>query len=230
MENNNFNENALLEKENIFIPDYFNQNVQNNNKFKTWENVMLQKYGNNARLFKCTKDKIYFYVSNKDCMENPYYSSKCPICNNIICYICFRNSTSIDMELGKCCIRRRLYYLFHLEGPIKDFKYELDCGIIIYLIPFLNMIFIIGGISYIFFYNMIFFHDDKSTSYEIRISTKYCITFFLLFIINVFFAVALSICFLIYNIYFILIIWMISFPFKLIPIKYITRIFDIGLE
>jgi len=92
------------------------------------------------------------------------------------------------------------------------------------------MIFIIGGISYIFFYNMIFFHDDKSTSYEIRISTKSCITFFLFFAINLFFAVALSICFLIYNIYFILIIWMISFPFKLIPIKYITRIFDIGLE
>ena len=191
---------------------------------------MLQKYGNSARLFKCTVDKIYFYDSNKDCMENPYYSSKCPTCNNIICYFCFRNSTSIDMELGKCCIRRRLYYLFHLEGPIKDFKYGINSGIIIYLIPFLNMIFIIGGIFYIFFYNMIFFHDNKSTSYEIRIRTKYCITFNLLFVINVFFAVALSICFLIYNIYFILIIWMISFPFRLIPIKYITRIFDIGLE
>ena len=109
MENNNFNENNLLEKENIFIPDYFNQNIQNNNKFKTWENLMLKKYGNNARLFKCTKDKIYFYVSNKDCMEYPYYSSKCPICNNVICYYCFRNSTYMRMEFCKCCIRRRLY-------------------------------------------------------------------------------------------------------------------------
>ena len=75
MENNNFNENNLLEKENIFIPDYFHQSIQNNNKFKTWENLMLQKYGNNARLFKCTVDKLYFYVSNEECMEYPYYSS-----------------------------------------------------------------------------------------------------------------------------------------------------------
>ena len=88
---NNSNDNALLDKENIFIPDYFNQKIKNNNKFKTWENLMFQKYGENARLFKCTVDKIYFYVSNKDCMEYPYYSSYCPMCNNVICYFCLRN-------------------------------------------------------------------------------------------------------------------------------------------
>ena len=66
MENNNFSGNDLLEKENIFIPDYFNQNIQKNNKFKTWENSIFQKYGRTARLFKCTTIKIYFYDSNKD--------------------------------------------------------------------------------------------------------------------------------------------------------------------
>ena len=165
MENNNLNENNLLEKENIFIPDYFNQNIQNNNKFKTWENLMLQKYGSNARLFKCTVDKIYFYISDKDCMEYPYYSSYCPICKNVICYFCLRNSTYIRMEFCKCCIRRRLYYLFHLGsqeyinpiGPLKDYADKFESGIIIYLVPFLNMIFTIGAISSMFFIKCIFF-------------------------------------------------------------------------
>ncbi len=236
MENNNFNDNDLLDKENIFAPDYFNQNIQNNKKFKTWENLMFQKYGNNARLFKCTKDKIYFYVSNEECMEYPYYSSKCPICNNVICYYCLRNSTYIRMEFCKCCIRRRLYYLFHQGsqeyinpiGPLKDYADKFENRNIIYLIPFLNIIYTIGAISSMFFYKMYFFYDDEFTSYEGRIGSKHYITFPLFLVLNALFAISLSVCFFIYNIYFLFIIWMISFPFKLIPIKFIAGVLDRG--
>ena len=140
------------------------------------------------------------------------------------------------MEFCKCCIRRRLYYLFHLAsqeyinpiGPLKDYAEKFERGIIVYLIPFLNIIFIIGAISSMLFYKMYYFYDDTFTSYEGRIGSKHYIAFPLLVIVNALFAFVLSICFFMYNIYFLLIIWMISFPFKLIPIKYIAGILDRG--
>ena len=124
MENNNFNENNLLEKENIFIHDYFNQKIQNNNKFKIWENLMLKKYGNNARLFKCIVDKIYFYISNEDCMEYPYYSSHFPICNNVICYYCLRNSAYSRMEFLNVVLEEDYIIYFILE--VKNILIQLD--------------------------------------------------------------------------------------------------------
>ena len=233
MENN---ENTLLEKDNVFKPDYFGQKIsKNNNNFKTWEDTMLKKYGNNAKLFECTQDKIYFYISNKDCMDYPYYASSCPICNNNICYYCLRVSTHSRMEFCKCCIRRRLYYLFHQcsqeyinpIGPLK--KYAGKFHSILYVIPFINMVYTIGAISSMFFYKMYFFYDNEFTSYEGRIKSEHYITFPLFFVINLLFALILSICFVIHHIYYLLIIWIISFPFKLIPIKYIAGVIDRGM-
>ena len=232
MENNEI---ALVEKDNIFRPDYFGQNIEKSSSFKTWEDSMLKRYGNNAKLFKCTKDQIYFYISNEDCLNYPYYSSSCPICNNVICYYCLRVSTYSRMQFCKCCIRRRLYYLFHQcsqeyinpIGPLKDYADHFSP--IIYLLPFLNMVYCIGAISSMFFYKMYFFYDDTFTSYEGRIKSDHFITFPLFFVLNLLFALAISICFAIYNIYFLLIIWMISFPFKLYPIKYFAGIIDRGM-
>jgi len=142
------------------------------------------------------------------------------------------------MKLGKCCIRRRLYYLFHQDsqkyinpiGPLKKYAGKFENIIIAYLIPFINMIYIIGAISSMFFYKMYAFYDDKFTTYEIRIKSKHYITFPLFFVINALFAITLSISFFIYNIYFLFIIWIFSLPFKLIPIKFIAGILNRGLE
>ena len=70
----------------IFRPEYENQKIKNNQNFINWENSIFKKYGNDAKLFKCTKDKIYFYTSNKDCMDYPFYACRCPECNYFVCY------------------------------------------------------------------------------------------------------------------------------------------------
>ena len=47
---------------------------------------MLIKFGNNSKQFKYNKDKILFYSTYDEFINDPYYRSKCPICNNFICY------------------------------------------------------------------------------------------------------------------------------------------------
>ena len=69
--------------ENIFKLDYKEQSLKDNSKFNSWRNTMLQKYGNDAKLFKCSYDKIYFYSSNKKLSS---CSSVCPSCKLSICY------------------------------------------------------------------------------------------------------------------------------------------------
>jgi len=60
-------------EDNIFISEYQGQSLKNNINYKNWENSMFVKYGKDAKLFHCQEDKIYYYVSNKNCMEYPYY-------------------------------------------------------------------------------------------------------------------------------------------------------------
>ena len=75
----------LTEKEdinppNIFKLDYEGQSLKDNIKFELWKTKMLNKYGNNAKLYKCKIDNIYFYSSIKN-----NFGMGCPSCQNLIC-------------------------------------------------------------------------------------------------------------------------------------------------
>ena len=115
-------------EDNIFSSEYQGQSLKNNINYKNWENSMFVKYGKDAKLFHCQEDKIYYYVSNKNCMEYPYYCTRCPKCNYFVCYFCQTMTNHDEAEYGKCCLKRRLYYSFHEDsqeyinpiGPFKD--------------------------------------------------------------------------------------------------------------
>ena len=52
-----------MKTDNMLMLDYDGQSLKDNLKFNSWKNIMLQKYGNDAKLFKCSYDAIYFYCS-----------------------------------------------------------------------------------------------------------------------------------------------------------------------
>ena len=99
----------------MFRLDYKGQSLKDSSKFNSWKKRMLQKYGNEAKLFKCSYDKTYFYSSNEDFGNMPLCSCKCPSCNKSICYYC--SGFAYDRNaFGECCIKRRIYYKFFYDG------------------------------------------------------------------------------------------------------------------
>ena len=220
-------------KDNVFSSEYEGQKLKNNQNYKNWENSMFKLYGNDAKLFHCHKDNILFYVSNKECMDYPYYSTRCPKCNYFICYFCPFMDNDKDAGYGLCCLKRRLYYSFHEESQVfilpigfwKNYDRTLNDVLIFYLIPFLNSVYTIACISALLFYKM---YLEDYYCYENRLK-KSCFIFELFFVINSLFAIVLSISYIIINFYFLLIMWIISFPFKLIPIKFWAGILERGL-
>ena len=227
----NFSEN----KDNIFTSEYKGQSIKNNINYKNWENSMLEKYGKDAKLFHCQEDDILYYVSNKECMEYPYYCTRCPKCNYFICYYCETMTNHDKAEFGKCCLKRRLYYSFHQDSqeyinPIGPFaKYAGRFSPFFFLIPFVNLVYIIACISALLFYKLNLKYKDDNYEYEYRLKDKYACTFIVFFVLNGLFAIILSIPYIIINIYFLLFLWLISLPFKLIPIKYLGGILSRGL-
>ena len=227
----NFSEN----KDNIFTSEYKGQSIKNNINYKNWENSMLEKYGKDAKLFHCQEDDILYYVSNKECMEYPYYCTRCPKCNYFICYYCETMTNHDKAEFGKCCLKRRLYYSFHQDSqeyinPIGPFaEYAGTFHSFIFLIPFVNLVYIIACISTLLFYKLNLKYKDDNHEYEYRLKDKCFFTFEIFFVLNCLFAIVLSISYILINIYFLLFLWLISFPFKLIPIKYVAGILSRGL-
>ena len=221
MENEN-KEKELYEQDsdNIFSFEYKGQKGKNNQIYRKWENSMFEKYGNDAKLFYCKNDDIFFYVSNKECMEYPYYSTRCPKCNYSICQIC---STIKDyMYDGSCCIKRRLYYCFHEDSQEfikhKERGDKFEHYISIFLTPYVNLIYIITCIAPLLFYKLNF---KNNSDYEYGLNQ---LTFIIFFFLYSLFAIIISICYTFINIYFLIILWFISFPFKLIPIKFVVGI------
>jgi len=97
---NNLNE--TFEQNNLFKLDYAEQNIIKNNKYKLWKESILKKYGNNVKLFRCIQDKILFYASYDENVDDSIYHCRCPICKKAICYFC----SSIDILKDMCCYKR----------------------------------------------------------------------------------------------------------------------------
>ena len=160
-------ENNLIENteiSNIFKLDYINQNVNNNIHFQSWKQSMLEKYGTDAKLFRCTKNGLLFFTSNLECKKYPFYKSKCPLCHKYICYFCSKYETNNYYHDDECCLYIRIIYMFLKDGfkyinPVGEDKNYFDpkediSTLKLNFIPLLNITMIIGEINYSFYYKL----------------------------------------------------------------------------
>ena len=82
---NDIKENLIVTNK-YFKLDFSGQKIEGNKDFEEFKNKQIIELCKDAKLFQCKKDNIYFYISKKDCKLHPYYSKKCPLCKNSICY------------------------------------------------------------------------------------------------------------------------------------------------
>ena len=229
---NIINLNEKFEQNNIFNLDYAEQNINNNNKYKLWKESILKIYGNDAKLFRCTQDKIIFYSSYDKIFDDSIYLCRCPICKKKICYFC----SSIGILKDICCYKRSIYYLYFKKGLSfikKVNKYEdmhllsQDYTILFTLIPGFNLFLIIflyidAALLKLITKDIVF--DDKGKR-EIYLDRYYRKGIGHFFTIPCFLmASLLSLVLFVLNFYIILFILLISVPFKLYPLKYYLAI------
>ena len=160
------------------------------------------------------------------------------MCNNYICYFCSSNKKE---NYEECCLIQRLYVLFHsgndnpayVQGPLLVIcdglgcvSYESFCRTtLLYMIPALNMIFIVGSIAFLLFYTRRCKYNDGFYFDHLSIPTRLLLVF-----IHFIFAIAISIPFMLYNIFIVLFIWIISIPFKFVPVKYCGNFVNDGFH
>ena len=139
-------------------------------------------------------------------MEYPYYYARCPECNYFICYFCELITDKDEAGFGNCCIKRRLYYSFHQDSqeyinPIGPYaNYAGTFNSFNFLIPFVNLVYIIACISALLFYKLNLKYKGYNREYK-----------YSFFVFNGLFAIALSIPYILINIYFLLFLWLISY-------------------
>ena len=191
---------------------------------------MLEKYGTDAKLFHCIKDKIYFCVSKKEFN----YHNTCPICKRGICYFCKSNG----YHEGCCCIRYKFYTMIfedsqiYIENP-KGFSYNY-CGhiftfeMLMQLIPIVNIIWTIGLLHSSFYYSLDKFKGQQPirSQYFQSIEDKHENVLFLLASINAGFAIFIVIPFWSYALLYSIIIDLLSFLFNFYPIKILAGVFE----
>ena len=224
MENDEKND-ILITNQEIFKCDFEGQNVKNSPKYQTWEQSMKGIYGNNGKLFKCPQDKIYYYYTNEDC-KRTYYLGSCPICKKSICHFCHTYCQDIYFENGSCCLKRKIKCMFLQDKLIyiSQSKYHEDMfpykkAFVIFFIPFLSFLNFIGRIQTSFFYKLSFTKDKLDENGNYITYANVLDHKDLIITINIFAAVLLTLPFFIINIYIIIIVWLFSFPIKLIPIR-----------
>ena len=228
MENENTNQYEALDVDGVYRVDFFGQNIEDNKKFKNWQRTQLEIYGKDAKLVKCCKDNIYFYTSNDDRLKENFYSYQCPYCKLYICYFCSKETKAI-LQQGGCCYTRNIYISFGIDY-IEDDLFEFSI-IIYHIIPLLNMAAIILSIiSLILYKNEYIKEDGWATLYIDVVDSRNFISPVALIIMHAIIAIILSIPYTIYNIYYIIIIWCISIPFKFKPIKCAANFTRINLH
>ena len=217
-----------IKTDNLFRLDYKGQSLKDNLKFNSWKNQMFKKYGNDAKLFKCSFDSIYFYCTNESFRKLPLCSSIYPLCNHSICYYCTRIAYNRN-SFGECCLKRRIYYKFIYDGflliNIED-RESLKEDLLLFLCPILSFFLLVCCTCSDFFYflrknksndNQDFYYKDEDI---FRISI----------LINGLMAIILSITYIIYSFYFKIFLLVISIFTKFYPIKYYLGILKGGLD
>ena len=161
---------------------------------------------------------------------------KCPLCKNHICFFCHRSSTD-SFGPGTCCLRRRIYCTFFQIGfdlinPIDREHYyghDFHKALIFYFIPGINLLFFIAEIHVSLFYKLGLKnykpkkYNKYIRNYELRYNKNYK-TLQILVGIDIAFSIAITFSYILLNLYFIIILTIISLPFKLYPMKYYISI------
>ena len=212
--------------ENIFALDYLNQKIDNNADFQKWKRKMLVKNGNDAKFFKCNQDMIYFCTTYYDCLRSPSFKGKCPICSKDICLFCSNNYKERS-DWIQCCIRRALnkaifYYSLRYIKRYDDVPFDDHIHIIIF-VPGINLLVLFikcMDILYLDLPTKKSISDNNGKLYSFRERLEEGCVFVIFFILI--FAIGFTLCisFLIYNIYLIILLFIISIPFKFYPLKY----------
>ena len=215
-------ENEFDNDECVFKLDYSNQSLKGNKEFQNWKARMLKRYGNDAKLFKCTYDNCYFYGINKECKTKPYYLGQCPICSCSLCYYCLKPINDL-YNRGRCCVKRKILCMFLQDGysfikpePTDEVKFYYSY-LKIFFIPIVSFMFFVAYFTITYFYKIsmkdsdiicesIFNRNERAFSIEIAI--------------NVGFVFTLAIPFFILDIYFKILLLIFSLPFKNYPLKY----------
>ena len=218
------------EKSDIFQLDFESQSYKNNPEFKKFQNSIFKKYGTKLKLFKCNNDKILFYY---DCSQFPFYEAKCPKCFKSICYFC---SCLNNYPQQNCCLKKKAYYLFKVNGFLYFNSYpgyleheeKFKDSLLFAIIPFVNLLYFIGCLHAILFYRMrrrnketYYYVDYESCMTSTDKNRFYIITFFLF---EVSCSIFIAITLFVFNFYFTILIIIISIPFKFYPIKYLFGI------
>ena len=219
-----------------FQLDYKNQNIENSNYFKKWKDSKLKKYGNNAKLFKCSLDNCLFISSYDDCMSYPIYQAICPICKNAICYYCSRYVNYQSFHTS-CCIKRRLKFMIYQHGfryidprakenEIIDFKEAFSY----FIIPGLNLLFLMAFIFRGFFFAMPIKRGEYKLKVDIPTYEQYLERNFkliskIVLTLEIFIVFLLIIPFIIIYTNFTIFFILISLLFRLYPLKFYLGIF-----
>ena len=218
------NINLIIKKDltstSVFNLEYNDQNVNDNVEYQKWKELMLKECGNNSKQFKCNKDKILFYSRYSEYINDPYYKSKCPICNNYICYFCSCYSKNIYIS---CCIKNSILKSFFYFGP-ESIKKSFNNFIT--LSPYIN-IFLMIAFTFKILYLVIITkksknHDNIELMQYVNFdkNRKHVLNITIVILIDI----LLSIPFTIIYTYFIILLLIISIPFKCIPLKYYSGV------
>jgi len=223
------NENNLIDNQgtqDFFKFEFKEQNSNNNVNFKRWKNLMLKKFGNNAKLFKCPRDEIVFYSSDYDCKNVHIYIAKCPICNYFVCYYCQYFLEDGKYESARCCVKRRIQYMFHrhiytfihpkIDYRDENFYHETFNSLFkLYFIPLSTFLYFVSTIHAAFYYKM----QSKKINHQYEYRIKDSNYFLIIFILDALQSIVLGFSYLILDYYFKIVLFIISIPWKLIPIK-----------
>jgi len=170
----NDKENVLNEINNerskkVFKLELNGQSIKGNKKFTDWENKMKEELGNDAKLYKCIHDNIYYFSSDWD------LRASCPLCHRLICYFCSRYTNHYYEDNGKCCIVRRTYWIifqgaYTFIKPRKENDGNYCFHLKIFLAPVISLWY------FIFFFSAFYFHDmfSKNSKSNHGDSIHYC--------------------------------------------------------
>lgn len=134
--------------------------------------------------------------------------------------------------------KKKIYHIFVHDGfllinPENLKKIEIVIYIIIFLTPIISFIYFVLYFSIVFYYTLyktnVEKNDGRYEIYEVEIKKNYTLLSYIIGF-NVAFALVLAIPFIILDTYFKIFILVISFPFKMYPIKYYFGIMYEGLK
>ena len=208
----------------IYNLDYAGQNLDNNKGFENWKKTILNKFGNDVKLFRCNEDKILFYTKYEQYISYPGYFVKCPICKKYICYFCCYSSHQITYI--RCCLKRSISIMLFIDGNkyINKSNNKYPSNYIEYLIPGFNLVNIFFKINNILFCNVGTKKSKINNNGILKISDKIENEIYIRLIYLIPFL--LFIPFFVLNAYFIIFLFFISIIFKYYPLKYYYGIID----